>query len=53
MDYYTVSSTLDEFGEPRFFVESLTTGDWVSEAFNSPEAAQEEIHYMRREHTND
>lgn len=39
---YTVESTQDEFGTPRFFVLDEETADWVSDPFDTYEQAAQE-----------
>lgn len=39
---YTVESTQDEYGTPRYFVMDEETGDWVSDPFDTYEQAAEE-----------
>ena len=44
----TVAETEDEFGVPRFFVEDYD-GDWIGEAFDTKELAQDAIRALREE----
>jgi hypothetical protein len=46
LESLTVVHTLDEHGNPRFFVEDFE-GDWVGEAFDTYELAQEKIKELR------
>lgn len=47
LESLTVQKTVDEFGNPRYFITDWN-GDWIGDAFETAEFAFDEIDKMRR-----
>jgi hypothetical protein len=51
-DRFGVERKPDEFGSARYFVVNLTTGNWVSDAFDTADPAFDEADRMEEEASN-